>query len=103
MKRIAYIAFLTLFMSTIALATNGLKLGQNYPNPAKGITNIEVEFDAPSASLKLYNVLGKLIIQESLNHSGTYSLDVTNLPEGVYFYTLEAGGEKLTKRLTVKK
>ena len=86
-----------------AIAGNDLNLGQNYPNPAKEKTYIEVAFDSPSASLKVYNVLGKMLLHETLGHSGTYMINVTDYPEGVYIYTLEADGEKVTKRMTVKK
>ncbi len=64
---------------------------------------MEVSFESPSASLKVYNVLGKRLLEETLGHSGTYMIDVTNYPEGVYIYTLEANGEKITKRMTVNK
>lgn len=103
MKRSFYIALVFVFVSFMAYATNDIKLGQNYPNPAKGKTYIEVEFNSPSATLEVYNVLGKLVQKETLNHSGTYLIDVTEFPEGVYLYTLEADGEKITKRMTVKK
>ncbi|MFY0644932.1 MAG: T9SS type A sorting domain-containing protein [Bacteroidia bacterium] len=86
-----------------AIAGNDIKLGQNYPNPAKEKTYVEVTFDTPTASLKVYNVLGKMLLQETLGHSGTYMINVTDYPEGVYIYTLEADGEKITKRMTVKK
>ena len=79
------------------------KLGLNYPNPAKTVTYVDVDFSGFEAQLVLSNILGKVISIQKLPHSGTYSIDVTNIPEGVYFYTLEAGNDKVTKKLTVKK
>ncbi len=102
MKKSIYIFVLMLF-AVAAVATNGLKLGQNYPNPAKAKTYIEVEFKSAEAELKVYNVLGKLVQSETLSNSGTFMIDVTNFPDGVYFYTLDADGETVTKRMTVKK
>jgi len=92
-----------LFVSIVAFAANDPKLGQNYPNPAKERTNIEVQFNSPQATLTISNVLGKSIEVKQLNSPGTLSLDVTEYPEGVYFYTLEADGGKITKKMTVKK
>jgi len=40
---------------------------------------------------------------QKLPYSGTFMIDVTNIPDGVYFYTLESDGHKMTKKLTVKK
>lgn len=87
----------------IAHATGVVELGQNYPNPAKNKTYIEVSFNSPTAVLSIYNLLGKKIEEKQLNNSGTFEINVTNYPEGVYLYTLEADGEKITKRMTVKK
>jgi hypothetical protein len=82
----------------IAQATD---LGQNYPNPAKGKTYIEASFNSPKATLSIYNVLGSLIEERTLTNSGTYEINVTNYAEGVYLYTLDADGVKITKRMTV--
>ena len=43
------------------LVSSGVVLGQNYPNPAKNKTVINVEFTSSEAVLRIYNVLGKLI------------------------------------------
>lgn len=115
MKR-AVLLFLTLgFLSCMAfqptLAANGnpaeqatsiVKLGQNYPNPATGKTIIEFSFNSPEATLTVYNVLGK-VVEEFTVVDKRIVIDVTNYPEGVYLYTLEADGEKITRRMTVRK
>lgn len=94
---------MALLMAFTAWAGNDIKLGQNYPNPAKEKTYIQVEFTGPQASLKVYNVLGKLVMQQKIANSGTFMINVTDFAEGVYIYTLESNGEKITKRMTVKK
>ncbi|NUM30881.1 MAG: T9SS type A sorting domain-containing protein [Bacteroidetes bacterium] len=78
-------------------------LGQNYPNPAKNKTVINVEFSSREASLKIYNVLG-ILVEEIIISKDKKSiiLDVTEYKEGIYLYTLEADGQKITKRMTVK-
>ena len=103
MKKSIYITILTLLIGFTAFATNGLRLAQNYPNPAKGKTYIEVDFDSPSASFKVYNILGKMVMQQEITEPGTFVLDVSEYAEGVYIYTLESDGAKISKRLTVKK
>lgn len=103
MRKLLHISFLMVFVSIVAFATNDPKLGQNYPNPAKEKTFIEVQFNSPHATLSISNVLGKRVEVKQLTIPGTLSLDVTDYPEGVYFYTLEADGGKVTKKMTVKK
>ena len=79
-----------------------IKLGQNYPNPATNKTIIDVSFGSSGATLVIYNVLGK-VVEEITVLDKKIILDVTNYPEGVYLYTLEADGEKVTRRMTVRK
>ncbi len=83
-------------------------LKQNYPNPFNPVTKIE--FSLPKntyATIKVYNVLGKEIatlvdkFERAGNHFVTY--DASNLPSGVYFYTLKAGDFTETKRMTLVK
>lgn len=83
-------------------------LKQNYPNPAKTLTNIP--FNLPEKSLTkltLTNVTGKVIqtlVNETLN-AGSYStpFNVTKLTPGVYFYELRAGSyHKALKMIVVK-
>jgi Secretion system C-terminal sorting domain len=79
-----------------------VKLGQNYPNPAVGKTYIEIDFATPDATITIYNVLGKLI-ESRVVTTKLVVLDVSNYIEGIYLYTLESGGEKITKRMNVRK
>jgi hypothetical protein len=103
MKRLVSITLALLFTFAISFATEVDKLGQNYPNPAKEKTYVNVEFSSAQATLTLSSILGEIIQVQKLPYSGTYMLDVTNIPDGVYFYTLETEGHKMTKKLTVKK
>lgn len=79
-------------------------LGQNYPNPAKGKTVILVEFSASEAVFSIYNVLGKLVEQRVVSSDQKrITLDVSDYNEGIYLYSIEADGQKVTRRMTVSK
>lgn len=84
------------------ILASDITLSQNYPNPAKNITKINVSFSDEYGVLTVYNVLGKQI-EKILVRDRTIFLDVSKYPDGVYLYTFEADGEKITKRMTVKK
>lgn len=109
MKRVLLILFIAVGLMSFQTVyptgfdTEGgkIKVGQNYPNPAIGKTYIEATFEG-EASLTVYNVVGK-VIEVRVITKQMIVLDVSNYTEGIYLYTLESGGEKVTKRMTVKK
>ena len=83
-------------------------LYQNYPNPFNPNTNIKFSLiNNSSVTLKVYNSLGKevsVLVNEVLK-SGTYEVTfyAENLPSGVYYYRLDAGEFKDTKRMVILK
>ena len=89
-------------------ALKGFLLKQNYPNPAKALTNIPFNLAEKSATkLTVTNVAGKIIqtlVNETLN-AGSYSIpfNLTKLTPGVYFYELRAGSYHKTLKLMVVK
>ena len=83
-------------------------LKQNYPNPFNPVTNISYSIEKSSnVTLKLYDVRGGLV-QTLLNkriNAGNhdYTLDASNLPSGVYFYTMSVNNVSKTKKLILMK
>ncbi len=83
-------------------------LSQNYPNPFNPTTNITYSV-AKSTNVKLYvtNVIGQIVevLVDGYKEAGTYELtfNAENLSTGVYIYTLEADGLKISKKMTLVK
>lgn len=77
-----------------------------FPNPCKGIVSIQIQTtNAQDGWLELYTTLGqpikRIIVQKNVD---TYYDDVSNLPNGIYYYTLNCGGINLaSKKLVVIK
>jgi len=76
-----------------------------YPNPATGMVNIDYNLsNASSASVKIVNLLGSVV--KSVNLSGgsnKTSIDVSDLTQGVYFYSVLVDGNVYkTRKLIVK-
>lgn len=94
------------FASVGELTGNGAMLGQNMPNPANGVTTItyRIEESAP-VGMQLFDMTGKLVMDlpQGVRAPGEYRLDIdtTLLQEGVYLYTLQAGENRVAKRMTV--
>ncbi|MBS1514569.1 MAG: T9SS type A sorting domain-containing protein [Bacteroidetes bacterium] len=85
-------------------------LSQNYPNPFNPSTVIRYQLlVAGNVSLKVFDLLGKevaTLVNEKQN-AGSYDVDFNsteyNLPSGIYFYTLNAGDFKETKKMVLVK
>jgi len=84
------------------------QLAQNYPNPFNPSTTIE--FSIPQLSyvkVEVFNTLGEKVstlVSEELS-AGNYKYDwnATNLPSGIYYYTLTANSFTQTKKLVLLK
>ncbi len=82
----------------------GLK--QNYPNPFNPATSIsfEIPHDA-HVSLRVYNSAGEQVKElfNGARTAGAHSIrfNADGLASGVYFYTMQAGGFKETKKMTL--
>ncbi|MFA6457461.1 MAG: T9SS type A sorting domain-containing protein, partial [Bacteroidota bacterium] len=79
-------------------------LHQNYPNPFNPSTTIEYQLPSTAlTTLTVYDILGKevKILLNTIQAPGTYAIqwDAGNLPSGIYFYRLSAGGRAETKKL----
>jgi hypothetical protein len=83
-------------------------LNQNYPNPFNPSTKITFGLPERSdVSLKIFNSLGE-VVAELVNEymdagTYTYNFDASKLPSGIYFYTLQAGNQLISKKMTLVK
>lgn len=83
-------------------------LGQNYPNPAIKRTTITFSLPKPShISLNLMDLFGNEVqkIAEGNLNEGTYEtqIDCSNLPQGMYFYTLKHSEGIISKYFIISK
>ena len=81
---------------------------QNYPNPFNPTTKIQYEIPVSSfVELKVYSSLGKevssLVNQNQTSGSYSVNLNASELPSGVYFYTLRAGDFVQTRKMILVK
>ncbi|MFC2088039.1 T9SS type A sorting domain-containing protein [Calditrichota bacterium] len=84
------------------------ELEQNFPNPFNPSTKIK--FDLPTAEkthLVVSNMLGQevvTLVNDQLT-AGSYEIEfnASDLPSGIYFYTLQAGNLKITKKMVFLK
>jgi hypothetical protein len=83
-------------------------LYQNYPNPFNPTTTISFEVPQKSfVSLKIYDILGKemMTLLNDIRDIGKYDIkfDGSGFPTGIYFYKIQVGNYKETKKLLLLK
>jgi hypothetical protein len=88
---------------SIETLTNNFNIHKVYPNPFTTETTINFEtLTKGTATLKVYNILGKLLYKEEKsafpgkNH---FNFTGQNLSAGTYIFTIEMHGNKETSRL----
>jgi len=87
---------------------NFFVLSQNYPNPFNPTTVINYQVPvAGHVSVKVYDLLGRevMTLVNERKSAGSYQVlfDAHLLPSGVYFYSLESGSFKETKKMELLK
>ena len=84
----------------------GFRTYQNYPNPFN--SNTEISFNSPNilpAYLVVRNELGQQVYAQKLQAvQGTNTVDFSrnNLPQGMYFYSIQTGDNIITRRMVIK-
>lgn len=82
-------------------------VSQNYPNPANGETYVTVNLaNSVPLSMEVYSLTGQRVLSEDygISSQGTHTLTInaSQLPSGVYFYTVTAGESKMTRKMIVE-
>lgn len=77
----------------------------SYPNPAGTVTTLEYNLpESGEVKLVLRDMLGRELNSFEGNQPmglNTWTIDVSTLPEGVYFYELNFGTQKIVQKLVV--
>ncbi len=77
--------------ATDAIVTNNF-LVNLFPNPANNSLNVWIEGAEQRAQLRIYDIMGKLVMQQSSTNTLT-SLNVSKLPAGIYLLNVSNGKE----------
>ncbi len=88
------------------LHATGINVSQNYPNPFSSATVINYNTTKQAdINFKVSDITGREILSQNYGRTqpGTHSisLDGTALNAGVYFYTINASGTTVTKKMVV--
>lgn len=85
---------------------NPFKVKQNVPNPFSDVTKITYSVKKQSqANFYVMNLLGEVVYENSYDASegeNSINFNGSDLNEGIYMYTIEIDGKKVTKRMIIK-
>ena len=90
------------FVTNIEDVLNGASV-KVFPNPIEDVVNLQLELkENTSLNVSVINLLGKMLISEKENLSqgiNTLSINLKDLPTGVYFLNLSDGVEIISKKI----
>jgi len=86
----------------------GVKISQNFPNPADKVTNFVYELQKPTnVTFEIYDMNGRLVkeVNQGSVEAGKhkYTIDVDTYNSGVYFVTIKTNETSITKRMVITK
>jgi hypothetical protein len=95
---------------TTTLAANNTSLQNEkiivYPNPTKGIVHIEMNNSATNATINMFSIYdstGKKVFQKQNIPTISVEYDISNLQNGMYYWTLTSNQNKSTGKLIMAK
>jgi len=87
-------------------ANASISVSQNYPNPFSGTTVIDIYVpQASEVSVEVTNLIGQTIYQNNMgtvSGNARISLKASEFTSGVYFYTVRAGDQSMTRQMIVE-
>jgi hypothetical protein len=106
LNTIVYLPISPLPVNVEETPAQSLEISQNYPNPFSGSTYVEVTLNESSAvSMEVYTLTGQKVAMNDYGFksvgSHTIAIDGSQLTSGIYFYTVTAGENKVTRKMMV--
>jgi hypothetical protein len=69
-----------------------------FPNPVTSILNIQFSKSLTVGNIKVFDILGKQLLNEEINSNNLTQLNVSNLSKGMYLIKVTSGENTQTKR-----
>ena len=71
-----------------------------FPNPTRDVLQINSEY--PIRSVSLFNVSGKESAKWTIQNQKSFTLEVNNLPSGIYMMEMETDNGTLAKKIVIE-
>lgn len=74
-----------------------------YPNPATNVLHVQTSFSSPGTSVQIYNQMGQIQKEFSFANEQTMVLNLTYLPNGVYYLIVSSDEAYVTKKIVLNR
>ncbi|MDQ7959388.1 S8 family serine peptidase [Flavobacterium lindanitolerans] len=88
--------------SSLTVADSQLANISVYPNPSKGILNVNLPANSGNTTLYLNDIQGRRILTKETSNSNEV-LNIDNFSDGVYILTIQNGNLKTTKKIILNR
>ncbi|MGV3697634.1 S8 family serine peptidase [Flavobacterium sp.] len=88
--------------NALSVIDNPIKNSSIYPNPTKGIVNVDIPSLTETATIKLFDLQGRQILSKETNQVHT-SFGIENLQDGVYLVNIESEEASITKKIILRR
>jgi len=90
----------------VASFENAMEIGTVSPNPANQSARIPVTLGSnDQVNFTLVNMVGERVISKTFTGKrgeNNFNFDVSELPAGIYLYTVQSGNQKATRKLVIQ-
>lgn len=106
LNNMVYLTISPLPVNVSETPAQSMEVSQNFPNPFNGKTYVEVTLNAASnISMEVYTLTGQKVAMNDYGFQTTgihtIAIDGSQLTTGIYFYTITAGENKVTRKMMV--
>ena len=98
----SFIINLCRVQNALAIDENPIMNSSIYPNPTKGIVNIEITGLTETATIKLFDLQGRQILSKETDQVTT-SFGIDNLQDGIYLVNIENEQGSLSKKIILRR
>jgi len=77
-----------------------------YPNPASNLVNVTFKAPLENIKLRIYNIHGQKIREQPLESVGVNhreTLNIANIPNGIYLLELQSDAGRIVKKMTIQR
>jgi len=73
-----------------------------FPNPVMKDNKLNIKFDnVVSTNIKLFNVTGKLVMEDTISNSSSKTIDLNDFTNGIYLLQITNGLVSVTKKVVI--
>jgi hypothetical protein len=74
-----------------------------FPNPVtNGFLNVKLDGKIDNAEISIYNIIGEQLVNRTLDASGRFLMDVSDLPKGVYLFNFRSNGINEVRKIRIE-